>query len=319
MKPPMKKADSSETQKGRRAFLASGAVLAGAAALGSACSRSQAPVARNGRIQQSVVYWCFNAPPWNWNIEQVCQAANTLGCPSVEIAPPEAWPVIRKHGLVCAIAGNGTPDPPFVKGLNNTRYHDEVISATRQTMEQCRDFGIPNVIAFTGFVWKDAVDPKSGEISRAKGADNCVRALRELALHGEKTNVTVCLEMLNTRDTSHPMKGHPGYQGDDMDYCAEIVQRVGSPRVKLLFDVYHLQIMQGDVIRRIRQYKDWIGHVHVAGSPGRGELDNKQEINFPAVMHALLEAGYQGYVGQEFIPTRDPLQGLTEAVALCDV
>jgi hydroxypyruvate isomerase len=115
------------------------------------------------------------------------------------------------------------------------------------------------------------------------------------------------------------MKGHPGYQGDDMDYVAKIVARVGSPRVKILFDIYHVQIMNGDVIRRIEQYHELIGHVHTAGCPGRAELDDRQEINYPPIMRKLVEVGYQGYVGQEFIPTRDALTGLTQAVVLCDV
>jgi hydroxypyruvate isomerase len=115
------------------------------------------------------------------------------------------------------------------------------------------------------------------------------------------------------------MKGHPGYQGDHVDYCIDILKRVSSPRLKLLFDIYHVQIMDGDIIRRIRQLKEYIGHVHTAGNPGRGELDAKQEINFPPIMQALLEVRYPGYVGQEFIPTRDPMQGLREAVSLCDV
>ncbi|SPF35993.1 Xylose isomerase domain protein TIM barrel (fragment) [Candidatus Sulfopaludibacter sp. SbA4] len=115
------------------------------------------------------------------------------------------------------------------------------------------------------------------------------------------------------------MKGHPGYQGDDIDYCAEIIRQVGSPHAKLLFDIYHAAIMNGDVIRRLRQYRNWIGHIHTAGVPGRNEIDGSQEINYAAVMRTLVEIGYQGYVGQEFIPTRDPAQGLAEAVALCDV
>ena len=125
--------------------------------------------------------------------------------------------------------------------------------------------------------------------------------------------MTLCLEHLNTRDAAE-MKGHPGYQGDDIDYCADIVRAVGSPRMKLLFDIYHVQIMHGDVIRRIEQCKDVIGHIHTAGNPGRGELDDNQEINYPPIMRKLLEIGYTGYVGQEFIPTRDPLEGLRQAV-----
>jgi hydroxypyruvate isomerase len=143
--------------------------------------------------------------------------------------------------------------------------------------------------------------------------------MKKAARLAEKKNVTLCLEMLNSRVTNHPMKGHPGYQGDHTDYCIDILKRVGSPRLKLLFDIYHVQIMDGDIITRIRDFKDYIGHVHTAGNPGRGELDDKQEISFPAIMRALLEIGYTGFVGQEFIPTRDPHQGLREAVALCDV
>ena len=179
--------------------------------------------------------------------------------------------------------------------------------------------GFPAVIAFTGYKWRDADDPSSGEISPEEGADNCVKALKRLAGHAEKKGVTICLEQLNTRDDSHPMKGHPGYQGEDVDYVAGILRRVGSERAKMLFDIYHVQIMNGDVIRRIEQCKDVIGHVHTAGNPGRAELDDQQEIFFPPIMRKLLDIGYAGYVGQEFIPTSDPLVGLTQAIELCDV
>jgi len=278
----------------RRGVMRSTARLAalGAAAMAAGCGadRSDAGsaepgrVVKNGRIRQSVALWCYTTAPWNWDLEKTCRVARKLGCESVELAEPDQWPVIRKHGL-----------------------------------KQCAGFGVPNVIAFTGFKWRDAEDPASGEIPLAEGAGHTVKALKELARHAEQHNVTICLEMLNTRDDSDPMKGHPGYQGDDLDYCAEIVRRVGSPNVKLLFDVYHVQVMNGDLIRRIRQYAGLIGHVHAAGNPGRGELDENQEINYRGVMQALLAVGYTGYVGQEFIPTRDPEQSLAEAVAVCDV
>lgn len=272
-----------------------------------------------GRIKHSIVFWCFNIAGEKWDIEQACSAANRLGCKSVEICGPDTWPTLKKHGLTCAIAPNGMPGAPFVKGLNNPRYQQEVIVTTSKMIDDCHAAGVPSVIAFTGYKWKDAEDPKSGEISLEEGAANCVAALKKLALHAEKQNVTICLEHLNTRDSSHPMKGHPGYQGDDIDYVANIVRKVGSPRVKVLFDIYHVQIMNGDLIRRIEQCKDVIGHIHTAGNPGRAELDDTQEINYPPVMRKLLEIGYTGYVGHEFIPTRDPLVGLREAVALCDV
>jgi hydroxypyruvate isomerase len=271
-----------------------------------------------GRIKQSLTYWCLNAD-WNWDIDRICTTAKDLGCQSVELVPPEMWPTVQKHGLQCALAPNGMPDPPFQKGVNNPRYHDEVISTMKHVIDQASDFGFPNVIAFTGYKWRDAEDPTSGEIPLAEGAANSVKALTELGKYAAGKNVTLCLEHLNTRDVTHPMKGHPGYQGDNVDYVADIVKRVDSAHVKLLFDIYHVEMMNGDVIRRIRQYHDIIGHVHTAGNPGRNELDDHQEINFPAVMRALLEVGYKGYVGQEFIPTRDPIVGLTQAVSLCDV
>ena len=175
------------------------------------------------------------------------------------------------------------------------------------------------MIAFTGFKWRDADDPKSGEITPEEGAANCVAGLKSIASYAEKKGVTICLEHLNSRDDSHPMKGHPGYQGDDLDYVGDFLRKVGSPRVKLLFDIYHVQVMNGDVMRRVAQYKDIIGHVHTAGCPGRGELDDSQEIYYPPIMKKLIDIGYQGFVGQEFIPTGDPLAGLQQAVSVCDV
>jgi len=166
------------------------------------------------------------------------------------------------------------------------------------------------VITFTGL---------RGDIPDDVGLKNCVAGLKKIIGYAEQKKVNVCLEMLNSRDDTHPMKGHPGYQGDHTDYCIEIIKQVGSPRLKLLFDVYHVQIMDGDVIRRIRQYKDYIGHVHTAGNPGRCELDETQEIQYRPIMQALADVGYTGYVGHEFIPTRDPLAGLRQAVSVCRV
>jgi len=272
-----------------------------------------------GRIKQSIVYWCFNLTGDQWDLEKTCRVAKDLGCPSIELADPETWPTLKKHGLICALAPNGMPGAPFMRGLNNPAYQPEVIERTSRMIEACAAAGFPSVIAFTGYKWRDADDPASGEIAADEGAANCVRALKDLASLAEQQGVDINLEHLNTRDGTHPMKGHPGYQGDDIDYVADIVRRVGSPRVRLLFDIYHVQVMNGDVIRRLEECKDVIGHIHVAGCPGRGELDDAQEINFPPIMRKLLDIGYTGYVGQEFIPTRDALAGLTEAVWLCDV
>ena len=147
-----------------------------------------------------------------------------------------------------------------------------------------------------------------------------VVGLKKIAGHAENKNVTVCLEHLNTRDDSHPMKGHPGYFGDDVDFCVDLIKRVGSENFKLLFDIYHVSVMNGDVIRRIRQYHEYIAHYHTAGNPGRCEIDGNQEINYPPILKAILETGYDGYVAQEFIPTwHDKYKALRHAVTLCDV
>ncbi|MBM4002988.1 MAG: TIM barrel protein [Planctomycetes bacterium] len=305
----------------RREILKS-AVVAGSAAtvLPTGTSLMHAEESKlKGRIKHSVVFWCFNIAGEKWDIDRTCSVARSLGCKSVEICGPAEWPTLKKYGLTCALASNGMPGAPFMKGLNNLRYHDEVIATTTKMVDDCHAAGFPAVIAFTGYKWRDAEDPKSGEISLEEGAANCVAGLKKLALNAEKKNVTICLEHLNTRDDSHPMKGHPGYQGDDIDYVADIVRKVGSPRIKLLFDIYHVQIMNGDIIRRIEACKDVIGHIHTAGNPGRAEMDDKQEINYPPIMRKLAEIGYGGYVGHEFIPTRNPLAGLREAVQLCDV
>ncbi len=272
-----------------------------------------------GQIKQSIVYWCFHSFGEKWDIDTMCRKARSLGCVSIELCSSKHYPVLKKHGLISAIAPNGVSGRAFMKGLNNTDFHKEIFEGTRKNIDACSEFGFPNVIAFNGYKWRDPANPKSGEISLEEGAKNVISGLKELARYGEKKNVTINIEMLNTRDDSSPSHGHPGYQGDDMDYVADIVKAVGSERVKILFDIYHVQIMNGDVIRRLKQYKDLIGHIHTAGNPGRGELDDTQEIHYPGCMKALLDIGYTGYVGQEFIPTRDAYQGLHEACHLCDV
>ena len=273
-----------------------------------------------GNINHSIVYWCFNVAGDKWDIEKMCQVAKGLGVKSIELTDPDVWPTLAKHGMTSAVAMNGMPGAPFMRGLNNPRYQEEVIARTTERIDACAANKIPAVIAFTGYKWRDAEDPKSGEISLEEGADNCVKGLKQLATLAEKKGVTICIEHLNTRDGTHPMKGHPGYQGDDVDYVANIVRRVGSPRVKLLFDLYHVQIMHGDLIRRLEECKDVIGHIHTAGNPGRGELDEHQEINYPATMQALLEIGYHDFVAHEFIPTwDDPILSLRHAAMVCDV
>jgi hydroxypyruvate isomerase len=314
----MKKPSSSSLS--RREMIQNTAAAALAAGAGCATAQApQGPAATNQRINQSVVFWCFNVAGEEWDLATTCRKTRALGGKSVELIGAEDFPTLKKHGLQCAIASNGMPGAPFMKGFNNPAYQPEVIERTKKAIDACAEFGFKRVIAFTGYRWKNADDPNSGEISNDEGAENCIKGLKKIAPYAEKKGVTICLEHLNTRDDSHPMKGHPGYQGDDVDYVANFIREVGSPNVKMLFDVYHVQIMNGDIIRRIEECRDVIGHVHTAGNPGRAELDDQQEINYPPIMRKLLEIGYDGYVGQEFIPTRDPNKGLYEAMKLCDV
>jgi len=277
-------------------------------ALGSCASsqKSTGRAATKGRINHSVAQWCFAE---EWDLEEICRVAKDLGIKSVELVGPDAFPTLKKYGLACAISPNGTPDPPFVKGFNNPKYHDMILAKTQETIDACAEYKFPNVIAFTGF---------REDIPADVGADNCVAGLKKLMGHAEKKKVNVCLEILNSR-VDVEMKGHPGYQGDHTDYCMDIVKRVGSPRMKILFDIYHVSVMDGDIISRLKQYAEYIGHVHTAGNPGRNEIDDTQEINYRAVMKTLVDAGYKGYVGHEFIPTRDPLKSLREAVEICDI
>jgi hydroxypyruvate isomerase len=278
--------------------------LAAAGPLVLANAATAQAAALKGHINHSAVEWCFKSH--YKSTDELCATAKSLGCQSVELAAPELWPTLKKHGLVCAIAGSHG----FVRGMNNPKYWDECHQKLRESIDAASAAKFPSVITFTGM---------REDIPDDVGLKNCVEGFKKIVGYAEKQGITLCLEMLNSRVADHPMKGHPGYQGDHVDYCIEILKQVGSPRLKLLFDVYHVQIMDGDVITRIRQYKEWLGHIHTAGNPGRGELDMTQEINYPPIMQALVDVGYKGYVGHEFIPTRDATQGLTEAITLCDV
>jgi len=314
------------TSLSRRQWLkaTSGAAAVGAWTLASAAPARAEKAATKGRIKHSVVQWCFAD---YWNMDQLCQVANDLGCKSIELVGPEHWPTLKKHGLTCAIS----PSHLFVQGMNNPRYQPGCLEMLETRIDECAEAGVKTVITFTGYAeesgeWNNGENPDLSKLPKGRrvidpdvGLKNCVAGFKKIVGHAEKKKVNLAIEILNTRADDHPMKGHPGYQGNHVDYCMEIIRQVGSPRFGLLFDIYHVQIMDGDVIRRIRQCGEAIKHVHTAGNPGRGELDETQEINYPPIMKALVDIGYQGFVGHEFIPTRDPLAGLTQAVRLCDV
>lgn len=300
----------------RRQAIGTVTLLGAAGMLASPHAQAGEPVIKNRRLKQSICSWCFTSRGEKWSLEKLCQVAKQLGCPSVELVGPEDFPTLIKHGLVCAMTSNGMG---FKRGFNNPAHRAALIEKTRRAIDASAEAGFPNVIGFVGMAWSDPDSPLSPPIPRDEAFRHCVTGIKEIIGHAEKKGVNLCIEHLNSRDGSDPMRGHPGYQGDDLDWVVKIIHAVGSPRCKLLFDVYHVQIMHGDLIRRIEQCKDVLGHIHTAGNPGRGELDDNQEIHYPAVMRKLVDVGYTGYVGQEFIPTRDPLAGLTEALKVCDV
>ena len=308
----------------RRSALKQAAAIAAAGAAGLGTRRvSAADIAaiespvEHGRINQCIVQWCFAE---YWGIEEMCEIAKALGAPALELIPADYFPILHEHGVSCPIAQiDMGGDPPFLYGFNNPMYHERLIAATNEAIGLAIQYDCPRVICFTGYKYEDPTDPTSRVIGDEEGLENFVEGINQVLPYAEDNGITLCLEQLNTRDDTHDMKGHPGYHGDDIDYCAEICRAVDSPYMKLLFDIYHVQIMNGDIVRRIQEFPDLLGHIHVAGNPGRHELDDTQEINYRACMQALLDVGYEGYVGQEFLATRDPLESLKEAIAVCDV
>ena len=293
---------SRRTLSRREAMYGAGAAAFSLLSAQSSLAESAESTPSKGRLKQSIAYWCFAD---YWDLERMCQIARETGCSSIELVEPKFWPLLKKHGLVCALAGSHW----FDKGMNNPKHHTMCLAKMRKAIDACADFGFPNVITFTGLA--DGMAPD-------EGARHCVAGYKEIIGYAEKKKVNICLEVLNSR-VPIEMVGVPDYQGDHTDYCMEIVKKVGSPRMKLLFDIFHVQIMDGDLISRIREYQEYIGHYHTAGNPGRHELDGKQEINYRPVMQAIAETGFSGYIGHEFMPTRDPLAGLREAVALSNV
>jgi hydroxypyruvate isomerase len=297
----------------RRTFCASVAAAGAAwaaspATLPAAEGQPSAPPAdyriERGRIKHSVMGWCFNPMP----TPDLIDACHRMGMTAMEGIGREFYPKIRERGMNVSLVGAHG----FTKGPLDPENREFCLEKLREGIDVAVQFGSKNVITFTGM--------RAAGISDDQAVRNCVECWKQVMPYAEEKGITLCLEHLNSRDDTHPMKGHPGYFGDDVDLCVDLIKRVDSPRMKLLFDIYHVQIMNGDVIRRIRQYKDYIGHVHTAGVPGRGELDDTQEINYPAVMRTLLEVGYAGFVAHEFIPTwPDKLAALCHGVRVCDV
>jgi len=257
--------------------------------------RPPAPVA--GRLKQSVCRWCYAKMP----LEDLCREAKGMGLGSVEILGEEDWPTVKRLGLTCAMP-NGPSTIPV--GFNRPDQHDRLVAESERLLPIIAGYGFPNMIVFSG---------NRGGMADAEGIEHCVTGIRRIVPAAERHGVTVCMELLNSK------VDHPDYQCDHTAWGAEVVKRVNSPRFKLLYDIYHMQIMEGDVIRTIRDNFAFLAHFHTGGVPGRHEIDETQELNYRRVMQAIADLGFTGYVAQEFVPTRDPMTSLRQGVAICDV
>ena len=256
-------------------------------------------VVKKGRIKQSICGGCLRKT--GMNKEQTAALAAQMGLVGMDLVGRNDWPVVKKHGLVATmVSGAGS----IRKGLNDKSMHPRFLDDFKKNIKAAADYEWPNVIAMAG-------DRKG--ISDEEGMDNCHAILKEAVKIAEEYGVTICMELLNSR------VNHPGYMCDKSAWGFELCRRVDSPRFKMLYDIYHMQIMEGDLIATIRKNIQHIGHFHTAGVPGRHELDENQEIYYPAVMRAIVETGYDGYVAHEYTPTRDPVPSLIQAVETCDV
>ena len=274
-------------------------VLAAAAAIPVAAAAADAPAPKlKGRINHSVCKWCYRGI----SLDQLCQACKRIGIKAIDLLRPSDFPKLKQYGLICSM----TSTHGIARGLNRKENHEGCLKAIRDAIEATAAAGFPNVITFSGNRGKDIDDEQ--------GMKNCVEALKQVVGLAEKKNVTICMEILNSK------VNHKGYMCDRTTWAFELVRRVGSPNFKILYDIYHVQIMEGDIIRTIRANIQHIGHFHTGGNPGRHEINETQELYYPAIMRAIADTGFKGYVAQEFIPTRkDKIASLEEAIRICDV
>jgi hydroxypyruvate isomerase len=276
----------------RRDLLCS--IGAGAVAV-SSLSADESPKAK-GRIKQSVCRWCYGSIP----LEKLAESAKKMGYQSVELLNAEEYKVIKPHGLTCAMMSCKS----IADGLNREKNHDRIVEELTRNIDFAAAEGIPNVICMSG---------NRGGLDDEEGLEMCAKGLKRVLGHAEKCKVTICMEGLNSK------VDHKDYMYDKTEWGVKLCKKLGSDRFKLLYDIYHMQIMEGDVIRTIQNHKDYIAHYHTGGNPGRHEIDETQELNYPAIVRAIIATGYKGFLGQEFIPTRDKLESLAQGFRICDV
>jgi hydroxypyruvate isomerase len=287
----------------RRDFIRNSSLIAAGAVSGSLSTIGRAGasgnierIVKNGRIHQSVSKWCYGKIP----LDEFCAIVKKMGMKAIDLLSPNDFPTLKKHGLECSMINTHN----LTKGLNRKENHERCLAQIRSAIDAAAEYGFPNVITFPG--------NREG-MPDDVGVENSVIALKQIAGYAEKKKVTICLEYLNSR------VNHKDYMFDNMAWGVKVCKKVGSERVKILYDIYHAQIMEGDIIRTLRDNKDYIGHYHTGGVPDRHEIDETQELYYPAIMRAIAETGFKGYVAHEFTPTRDPIQSLAYAVRICDV
>jgi len=251
-----------------------------------------------GRLKQSVCRWCYNG----MSVDELCRNAAEIGLKSVELLNPDEWDIAKKHGLTCAVASN-VQSNPIPRGFNRLEHHDSIVKDLEARLPLVKAAGVPSQIVFSG--------NRAGQDDK-EGIRNCITGLKRITPLAEQLGVTLVMELLNSKD-------HADYQCDKTDYGVAIVEGVASERFKLLYDIYHMQRMEGDVIDTIRKNIKHIGHFHTGGVPGRAEIDESQELNYTTICKAILDTGYTGYLGQEFMPRKDPITSLRAAAVICDV
>jgi hydroxypyruvate isomerase len=254
---------------------------------------------RKHNVNHSVCRWCYDKIP----LDVLCSSAKEMGIESVELQGPKEWPTIQKYGLTCAMA-NGA-GMGIQQGWNRIENHDKLIESYASVIPQARNAGLQNIICFSG---------NRAGLDDQKGIENCAIGLKKLMPVAEKHQINIVMELLNSKVDHHD------YQCDHTVWGVELCKAVGSERFKLLYDIYHMQIMEGDVIATIRKYHPYIAHYHTGGVPGRHEIDETQELNYKPIMEAILKTGFKGHVAQEFIPARsNALASLRQGVDICDV
>jgi len=244
-----------------------------------------------------VCAWCYEST----SLDILARAAKGLGLAGIDLVEPGQWNILKKHGLICTM----TPSHAIETGLNDPANHEQCLQRIREAIEVTADAGFPNVICFCG--------NRRAKISDERGLQNCAVAVKKAVGLAEKRKVTLCMELLNSK------VNHPGYMCDRTEWGADLVRRVGSERFKLLYDIYHMQVQEGDVISTIKKHASAIGHYHTAGVPGRHEIDATQELYYPAIMRAIAGSRFTGYVAHEFIPTRESMAALRQAISVCSV